>query len=110
MLQSSMGSPRVGHDLAIEQQQQQKWRINTDINKPSRPQDSNTLAADQSQNLSIYFLIPIPFPAMHVCYPVSLREAKVLVAQSCPTFCSPMDYSLPGSLSMEFPRQEFWSG
>ena len=69
-------SRRVRHDLVTEQQQQQKWRINPDINKPSLPQDSNTLVADQSQNLSIYFLIPIPFPAMHVCYPVSLHEGE----------------------------------
>ena len=34
----------------------------------------------------------------------------VLVAQFCPTLCDPMNYSLPGSLSMEFSRQEYWSG
>ena len=32
------------------------------------------------------------------------------VAQSCPTLSDPMDCSLPGSLSMGFPRQEYWSG
>ena len=31
-------------------------------------------------------------------------------AQSCPTLCDPMDCSLPGSLTMEFSRQEYWSG
>ena len=30
--------------------------------------------------------------------------------QSCLTLCDPMDCSLPGSLSMGFPRQEYWSG
>ena len=34
----------------------------------------------------------------------------VLVAQSCPTLCDPMDCSPPGSLFMEFSRQECWSG
>ena len=34
----------------------------------------------------------------------------VLVAQSCPTLCEPMDCSPPGLLSMEFSRQEYWSG
>ena len=37
----------------------------------------------------------------------------VLVAQSCPTICSPMDCSLPGYvkfLPMKFSRQEYWSG
>ena len=34
-----------------------------------------------------------------------------LVTQSRPTLCDPMDCSLPGSsLSMEFSRQEYWSG
>ena len=31
--------------------------------------------------------------------------------QSCPTLCDPMDHSLPdSSLSVEFSRQEYWSG
>ena len=35
----------------------------------------------------------------------------VLCTQSCPTFCDPMDRGPPGSsLSMEFSRQEYWSG
>ena len=32
------------------------------------------------------------------------------VAQLCPTLCDPMDHSPPGSPSMEFSRQEYWSG
>ena len=32
------------------------------------------------------------------------------VAQSCPTLCNPMDCGLPGSLSIGFSRQEYWSG
>ena len=34
--------------------------------------------------------------------------AKLL--QSCPTLCDPTDGSPPGSLSLEFSRQEHWSG
>ena len=30
--------------------------------------------------------------------------------QLCLTLCDPMDYCLPGSLSMGFSRQEYWSG
>ena len=30
--------------------------------------------------------------------------------QTCPTLCDPMDCSPPGSLSMGFSRQEYWSG
>ena len=33
-----------------------------------------------------------------------------MVAQSCPTFCNPTDCSHQVSLSMEFSRQEYWSG
>ena len=35
-------------------------------------------------------------------------EVKVLLAQSCPTLCDPMDCS-QGPLSMGFTRQEYWS-
>ena len=35
----------------------------------------------------------------------------MLVAQTCPTLYDPMDCSPPGApLSMEFSRQEYWSG
>ena len=37
-------------------------------------------------------------------------ESESEVAQSCLTLCDPMDYSPPGSPSMEFSRQEYWSG
>ena len=32
------------------------------------------------------------------------------VAQSCPTLCDPIDGSQPGSPSLGFSRQEYWSG
>ena len=31
-------------------------------------------------------------------------------AQACPILCDPLDYSLPGSPSMGFFSQEYWSG
>ena len=38
-------------------------------------------------------------------------ESKVEVAQSCPTLCDPMDcVARQAPLSMEFSRQESWSG
>ena len=30
--------------------------------------------------------------------------------ESCPTLCNPMDYSPQAPLSMDFSRQEYWSG
>ena len=41
---------------------------------------------------------------------VNIRSLRELVAQLCPTLCDPMDRSPPGPLSMEFSRQEYWSG
>ena len=38
------------------------------------------------------------------------KRLKVLVPQTCVTFCDPMDSSWPATLSMEFSRQEYWSG
>ena len=40
----------------------------------------------------------------------SLSHSEHEVAQSCLTLCDPMDDRLPGSPSMEFSRQEYWSG
>ena len=37
-------------------------------------------------------------------------KEKVLVTQLCTTLCDPMDYNLQAPLSMEFSRQEYWSG
>ena len=39
-----------------------------------------------------------------------IDQTCVLVVQSCPTLCNPMDCSPPDSSSMGFPRQEYWSG
>ena len=35
---------------------------------------------------------------------------KVLVTQSCPALCNPMNCSPPGSSVHEFSRQEYWTG
>ena len=56
--------------------------------------------------------------ARHACWPFLIFYFKfsqsalfrVLVAQSCPTLCNPVDCSSPAPLSMEFSRQEYWSG
>ena len=37
-------------------------------------------------------------------------KSVVLVAQSCPTFCDPWTVGCQAPLSMEFSRQEYWSG
>ena len=42
----------------------------------------------------------------------SLKESESEVAQSCPTLCDPMDWTVAyqASPSMGFSRQEYWSG
>ena len=40
----------------------------------------------------------------------SQKWQKSEVAQSCPTLCDPVDCSPPGSSSMGFSREEYWSG
>ena len=49
---------------------------------------------------------------MPFCFAIkeSLGGSEVLVTQLCPTLCNPVDYSSQGSLSMEFSRQDYWSG
>ena len=37
-------------------------------------------------------------------------KVKLLVAQSCPSLCDPMDVALQAPLSVGFSRQEYWSG
>ena len=43
-------------------------------------------------------------------FPPYFSQFESEVAQSYPTFCDPMDCSLPRSLSLGFSRQEYWSG
>ena len=51
----------------------------------------------------------ISVPSAQFCFEPE-TEVKGKFSQSCQTLCNPMDCSLPGSLSMGFPRQEYWSG
>ena len=37
-------------------------------------------------------------------------KVKVVVVQSCPTVCEPMNWSLAASLPMGSSRQEYWGG
>ena len=42
--------------------------------------------------------------------PRALRPQSVLVTQLCPTICYSINFSPQAPLSMEFSRQEYWSG
>ena len=46
---------------------------------------------------------------MRVCVRVCLC-AHTLITQLCSTLCDPIDLALQAPLSMEFSRQEYWSG
>ena len=47
---------------------------------------------------------------VYVCVCVSVCVCVCSVTQLCPTLCNPMDYNLQVLLSLEFSRQEYWSG
>ena len=62
----------------------------------------------------LYFLLPIL--GLIFCLVSNLQEGAEFklcvcsVTQLCLTVCDPMDCSLPGSQSVDFSRQEYWSG
>ena len=50
------------------------------------------------------------FSTVYVTMEAHLSAQFSSVAQSCPTLCDPMDYSLSGSSVHGFSRQEYWRG
>ena len=83
-----------------------KCREGLSLNSPFLPKDRFSEKCSTLLNL-----LPGSFIKKERLTPIT-SESKVnmLVAQLCPTLCNPMDCSLPGYLSMEFSRQEYWSG
>ena len=57
--------------------------------------------------LTRVFVVILPNVQILNNYAICVCE---LVAQSCPTLCYPVDYSLPGSSVHGFSMQEYWSG
>ena len=58
-------------------------------------------------------MVRLPFKGKTVrgiAQPKEPMENEVKVIQSCPTLCDPMDCTHQATLSMEFSRQEYWSG
>ena len=66
----------------------------------SQPKDQNQVSCIAG----IFFTIRATREAF------SLAAAAAKSLQSCPTLCSPIDGSPPGSPSLGFSRQEHWSG
>ena len=52
----------------------------------------------------VFYLPASTLSTLHI-----LKESETLVTQLCPTLCDSTDCSLPGSSSMGFSRQEYWS-
>ena len=44
------------------------------------------------------------------CYSITWKKCLLLVAQVCPILWDPMECNRQATLSMEFSRQEYWSG
>ena len=64
--------------------------------------------------VGLTFIVPEPWgeekaKAKQIHKPRIFYSVCVLVALLCPTLWDPMDCSLPGPLSIEFSRQEYWS-
>ena len=96
MLQS-MGSQRVGHDLATEQQQQVSLSIYRGLILEHHA-DTKLLGCSRSLHKMIQYLLTI-----HTHPPVYFNSLLVIPAaaakslQLCPTLCDPIDGSPPGS-------------
>ena len=54
----------------------------------------------------------VPMHGFHLeLFILPLKKVKALVAQLCLTLCAPMNYIADQApLTMEFSRQEYWSG
>ena len=85
--------------------------------------DHQTLLSMEFSREEYWSGLPLPSPKWGLKTPqTSLQENKltsqaaphfpsvVLVTQSCPTLCDPMDDACKAPLSMEFSRQKYWSG
>ena len=56
----------------------------------------------------VYLCILKPYE--HGTWHIVIDFLLLVHAQSCPALYDPMNYSLPGSTTMGFSRQEYWSG
>ena len=57
--------------------------------------------------------VPSKYEKVNVIGDQQVREAATATAkslQSCPTLCNPIDVAYQAPLSMDFCRQEYWSG
>ena len=77
---------------------------------------SLSLSLTHTHTTQISLASPVVFPKLQNYIFNRLLEISTYIScvrvhiRSCLTLCSPIIYSLPASLSVEFPRQEYWSG
>ena len=80
------------------------------------PHLSLSLSLSHTHTTQISLASPVVFPKLQNYIFNRLLEISTYIScvrvhiRSCLTLCSPIIYSLPASLSVEFPRQEYWSG
>ena len=72
---------------------------------------------NHKNHLERCLFLPIMCECMYIMYAYMLytyvfiyKCMGVLVVQSCPTLCDPWTVACQAPLSMEFSRQEYWSG
>ena len=67
------------------------------------------IPSEVSQISSVFYLIQFVSRMTKHFSLTKVLKVKVLVTQSCPTLCHPMDCTHQAPLSMGFSRQEYWS-
>ena len=81
--------------------------------------EPDSLWGHKESNMTEKLTISFPFQTLFTVYGYQLLPkptvvvaavSELNVAQSCPTLCNPMDCNRQAPLSMEFSRQEYWSG
>ena len=68
-----------------------------------------SLLQHHSSEASILIALPYLWSNSHI-HSILLDSVKVKVVQSCSTLCDPWTVACQAPLSMEFSRQEYWSG
>ena len=90
--------------LSSSSENKQRWRWSNWENElfPPVPESIHSLHLD---------LLSLSLPlASHSCQQSLKSWSEVKVAQSCPTLCNPMDYTVHSENTPVFSRPEYWSG
>ena len=98
----------------MHEREKWKWSLSvvSDSSRPHGLQPTRLLhpwdSPGKNTGVECHCLLQLRYFKNYINWPIINLWSEV--AQSCPTLCDPMDCCLPGSPSIEFYRQEYWSG